>query len=412
VLGVMLQAPHADPPPVAVAVAVAAVATAVAVVLWQWRGTGGQLRAGGLRNWGESRCYYNSVLQAWAAARALHLSGETNDDGDSDACGPLQRSLREVASALNDAAPVPVASALADRVLREFRRAGGTVEGGQQDAHELLLRLVDALRRESLRRRAGQQGLAVALRGRPPMTLRPCFVRHSATSSLAAGWLARALADPPCWGLLSSSVVCLSCSASTVEMLVPFSCISVVLPLTTSVLTVKDCLAEHFRPDFLSGYTCANCTVQRRRSSGDACKLTLAPRLPRVLIMHFSRLPTLGYKNNARVKVDEFVDLAPFVRGRWDGGRDSAPPQPELYRLAAVIAHSGGAGSGHYVCFGRRGNTSGTEGDLDENGYDCWILASDERVVAVPFSAVQLASGVYMAVYEAVIGKASKTLLR
>lgn len=386
------------PPPLVVMLTVAAAATATAlmVVLWQRRGVGRHIHTGGLRNWGESRCYFNSILQAWAATGALTHTDDGAASSFSVVSRPLYDSIRNVAAALNTSSSLLETSHLADKVLSEFRRVGGTVQGGQQDAHEFLLRLFEAVHREARGRTT--DGLTVALCRDPRPRLQPCLVRGNA---IGGNWFARSLADPPCWGLLSTSVVCLSCTASSDELLVPFSCLTVVLPLTSRVLTVADCLAEHFRPDFLSGYNCGNCAARGRRTSTDACKLTLAPRLPRVLVIHFSRLPTLGYKNEARVKVEEIIDIARFVRGEWEVERNSPRPPPELYRLSAVIAHVGGAGGGHYICFRRSGDHRVRDGQ-DTTSAAQWVLASDERVTNVPFSAVQLAGGVYLVVYEAV----------
>ena len=96
------------------------------------------------------------------------------------------------------------------------------------------------------------------------------------------------------------------------------------------------------------------------------------------------------YKNDARVKVDETLDLSPHTGGDWEESTStSIRGEPDLYRLVAVVTHAGGANGGHYMCYRRRG--------------DGWVFASDEHVMPVSFSSVQFAAGVYLAFYEQVV---------
>jgi hypothetical protein len=97
------------------------------------------------------------------------------------------------------------------------------------------------------------------------------------------------------------------------------------------------------------------------------------------------------YKNEARIRVDATIDVGPHASAGWDSSSTQHAAAPELYTLTAVVCHIGNANSGHYVCYRRR---------LGVDGHTSWVLTSDERVITVPFSTVQLAGGAYLAFYE------------
>lgn len=231
---------------------------------------------------GESRCYVNAVLQALAATPTF-LSSLT-----ATRLGPLAETLSMLAEIVNRAGSVTAASTLADRVLAEFSLLSEQFGSGQQDAHEFLVRLLEALQVERVSSRCGislsaSSIISTAPRSRFP-ALRPvtgCIQRPTTI-------------EVPTRGLTSSCVVCLSCSHSSIEQIGEFRCVTCVLPLAGGVLSVGDCIAEHFRPQVIDGYACDMCSRRRLASSGSACKITRAPRLPPVFIVHFSRLATPG----------------------------------------------------------------------------------------------------------------------
>lgn len=275
----------------------------------------------GLRNRGESRCYFNAVLQALAATPTFiaittvldnpndggcernegnegkedvpvvhsHDSSEPHSDRSDT---PLANAMVALAISINQCDPVATASAIADRVLSEYCQQGGRFEYGEQDAHEFLVRLVEIVQTEQSAARLRRPALAapwmIGPRGTASTSgLRPCV--GGGRPGAGEGWR-----DPPTRGLLSSCVVCLSCSASTTEQIGEFSCVTCMLPIVGGVVSVAECLAEHFRPVLVSGYSCENCNTRGLPSSGSACKVTRAPRLPQVLVVHFSRVAAVG----------------------------------------------------------------------------------------------------------------------
>lgn len=107
-------------------------------------------------------------------------------------------------------------------------------------------------------------------------------------------------------------------------------------------VTLKNCLdAYHVENGLL--ITCDKCNTKARRSRRH--RITNPPGLLSIQLKRFN-MDAYGrtQKNRDHVHYDEVIDLSPW----------SAESDPSLvYRLQAVVAHSGGLKSGHYVAYVR-----------------------------------------------------------
>ena len=143
--------------------------------------------------------------------------------------------------------------------------------------------------------------------------------------------------------------------------------------------------------------------------SCDAChwrgrfsKRTLVARLSAVLCLH---LPRTTWQANGQVgKCDDHVafpetlDMFPYTDGAsitTESPAQPVPPPPDsgchLYQLTAVIVHSGGPSSGHFVTYRRRSDPAD----------DSWFYTSDALVRRASASEV-FSSAAYMLFYDPV----------
>ena len=91
------------------------------------------------------------------------------------------------------------------------------------------------------------------------------------------------------------------------------------------------------------------------------------------------------------------INLGPYLSSRYDAANIS-----NAYRLTSIVSHSGGAESGHYVCFVRQ-SASSTNSDTRSPHSECkdlytaehcdvsndrWMKFDDERAVEVSFTDV------------------------
>ncbi|KAJ2727552.1 ubiquitin-specific protease ubp1 [Coemansia sp. Cherry 401B] len=139
---------------------------------------------------------------------------------------------------------------------------------------------------------------------------------------------------------------------------------------------------------------------------GVSTRQTMIARPPRILVLHLSRsiyLPTGGTaKNPAHVQLQPLLDVSPFATTGHISTSASAPISGAahagekarrrncLFRLSAVVVHSGAHDSGHFCAY-RCVRT----GDAEQ-----WFLVSDIRAVPVPLEAVLDAGNGYLLFYE------------
>ncbi|KAJ2745898.1 ubiquitin-specific protease ubp1 [Coemansia sp. BCRC 34301] len=161
-------------------------------------------------------------------------------------------------------------------------------------------------------------------------------------------------------------------------------------------------------------------------------KQTMIARTPKILVLHLSRsifLPTGDtIKNTAHIRLQPLLDISPFsTTGHMRTGASkpiSGPDVPAgmssaaesythaqrnncLYRLSAVVFHTGAHNSGHYVAYRRV--PSVTDGNNDEASIKAeqpwaeearWFMLSDAVTSEVSLDTVLSAGTGYMLFYE------------
>jgi len=152
--------------------------------------------------------------------------------------------------------------------------------------------------------------------------------------------------------------------------------------------------------------------VSQERVEGGAVKQNTFGKLPECLCFHVQRTGFAGgqpYKRHDYVEfpltlaMDRYTHTSQLVRARaLDslGGRGAPTLLPGAlqaqYSLRAVVVHSGGIQSGHYVTYRR--------GPLGGRGASRWFHTSDSTVRQVPYSEVSRAPA-YMLFYEREAGE-------
>ncbi|KAJ2910731.1 ubiquitin-specific protease ubp1, partial [Coemansia aciculifera] len=163
-------------------------------------------------------------------------------------------------------------------------------------------------------------------------------------------------------------------------------------------------------------------------------KQTMIARTPKILVLHLSRsifLPTGDtVKNTAHVRLQPLLDISPFTTtGHMHTGASrpiSGPAIPTglssvadsymlaqrnncLYRLGAVVFHTGAHNSGHYFAYRRVSPSTETHDDDDEASIKSeqpwieearWFMLSDAETTEVSLDTVLTAGTGYMLFYE------------
>jgi ubiquitin carboxyl-terminal hydrolase 16/45 len=145
----------------------------------------------------------------------------------------------------------------------------------------------------------------------------------------------------------------------------------------------------------------------------DAVKrlLLLAPPPP-VLVVHLKRFcgSARTHKVGGHVAFPEVLDIAPYsARAAADdaAGAGAGALPALLFRLCAVVVHSGTMSGGHYIAYVRHGAPApfrhGKAGVLLQPSCgEAWALASDKSVQPATLADV-LAAEAYLIVYERVV---------
>lgn len=166
-------------------------------------------------------------------------------------------------------------------------------------------------------------------------------------------------------GVLQSDLTCGSCG-HVAETFDPCLDISLDLPTSwneTSILRLEDCLARFIKSETLppGSITCAGCN----REEVEMEKRMRIRQAPLVLAIHLKRFDGVAAKVDTPLRYPVRLKLDPFMVNNESGSEMASFPQYDLY---AVICHVGGVDSGHYTAYIRnRGE---------------WFLADDACVTA------------------------------
>ena len=243
-------------------------------------------------------------------------------------------------------------------VLKKYHMASDYFHGGQQDAQEVLMTILDLLD-EDMKEQNGDE---------PPDTENQDDVdmKNEGSSEVekaqdawdrGAGGTSSSVISDTFLGQLQSSVLCDGCKTrfTTYE---PFLELSLsVAPKSSkgffswlgfSSLTLSDCLFEYSSGDVLEGdelFFCDKCKCKTK-----ATKHLKLHRLPKALILNIKRFK---HTLKSTEKIDKFVsfplqglDLRSHVSFECPH-----PPEECIYDLYAVANHSGSLTMGHYIAY-------------------------------------------------------------
>ncbi|BGP39766.1 ubiquitin-specific protease doa4 [Rhodotorula kratochvilovae] len=317
----------------------------------------------GLVNLGNT-CYLACVLQALAATEPF-ANFFANDDY-----------LREINTTSRFGLKGQLAKAFA-RLIRtmqggEYRSVSPAqlrdtigrlsdqfLEPTQQDAHELLLALLDGLHED------------LNLVATPPPVAPVSPQREAELERLPEVVAAdqewekyRARNDSVIidffQGQMRNRMECMHCQQTSTTFS-PLQTLSLSIPTPRtprSVVTLSECIDEFLREEILQGENAWNCPSCRTLRS--TSKRFSVARLPQTLIIHLKRFTPLSTKLTTRVE----LPLAPLPLGHLlppfalDPPRGYALNAPHerrtTYELYAACCHLGEDGSGHYTTLLRR----------------------------------------------------------
>ncbi|KAJ2782511.1 ubiquitin-specific protease ubp1 [Coemansia interrupta] len=166
---------------------------------------------------------------------------------------------------------------------------------------------------------------------------------------------------------------------------------------------------------------------------GVSTKQTMIARTPKILVLHLSRsifLPSGdAVKNSCKVQLRPLLDISPFTTtGHMNTNaskpisgpaahastslfstdlRDQARRNNCLYRLSAIVVHTGGHNSGHYSSYRRIPSATGTDDDEvdthdnnNDNDSGRWFMISDLESAEVSLNTVMSSGDSYLLFYE------------
>jgi ubiquitin carboxyl-terminal hydrolase 8 len=160
-------------------------------------------------------------------------------------------------------------------------------------------------------------------------------------------------------GMYLNSTTCNGCTKNRVQSFEPYNSLSI--NLTPSDNTLHSILQQHFiENETVQDWECKKCN-----DNSGCSKTTKLWAMPNYLVIHLKRFNNQGKKINCNVTFPlTDLDLTEFIAS------EKGDPNKYLYTLYAVNCHSGTLNSGHYWSFCK---------NLDDN----WYLFNDSDVVKI-----------------------------
>ncbi|KNE98389.1 hypothetical protein PSTG_08309 [Puccinia striiformis f. sp. tritici PST-78] len=387
--------------------------------------------AGISNNASSNLCFLNSVIQALASTQEYtkYLKEIHSEKPKGEGSKPsIIEELLSIIEELNTPRPrntVLRPTKLIEALLANHASSSKLFNSNQQDAHELLMIILEAIDLEFERstkcRSSSQAGLAALLL--PTITNQSRNQRN------------------PFRGLMANRIACAACAFSAGIHHSPTEHLSISLPFCATC-TLEDCLKEYTILELLDDYFCRKCTLitteitlrnqindtkssKKRKElfkkiqlikeaiqfdpdkefddmiieqslckvwSSMSTKQTMFARPPRILTVHVSRSTMMGtggetvMKNPSKLRFPEILILDRFTTTESLSVRAEQPissadqPQPSVkrtigypYKLIALIVHQGNHLSGHYLTFRRIPSSFNT---LSAE----WLRVSDQEV--------------------------------
>lgn len=277
--------------------------------------------ATGLSNYGNT-CYMNSVMQALIHTPPLAYALLTQDletlQGD---LGGKPGVAFDAVSAMQNFARRSLQGTRSTNAPQEFNRnlkafAKPLRQGRQEDAHEYLRFLLEALQQNCL--------------SRANKSLKPDDPIRTTT-----------FVQKIFGGKLRSRVTCHNCGYNS-DTYDPFMDLS--LDVRKGINSLTDAFRAFTSKDSLTGSEKYKCDKCKRKV--DATKQFTIHSAPPALTIHLKRFTMLGGKISRQIEFAESINIAPYLSEKIGQAR---------YKLYATVHHYGsGPNSGHYVASVKR----------------------------------------------------------
>ncbi|XP_061392793.1 ubiquitin carboxyl-terminal hydrolase 36 [Musca vetustissima] len=293
-----------------------------------WKATGRKWDVGvGMMNVGNT-CYLNSTLQAlfhvpsmanWLMSDSAHMERCESTDSGCIICA-MAKTLQASQNSQSAIRPYFVYSKLKS-ICKHL------VMGRQEDAHEFLRYLVEAMEKSYLQRFRNYKELDQYSKETTPL------------NQILGGYL-------------KTSVKCLSCQ----HVSVTFQHFQDLLLDIRKADTIEEALEGYFARERLEdmGYKCEAC-----KKKVSATKQFSLDRAPIALCIQLKRFSMLGTKINKQITIKPRLDLTKFASRK-------IPGEQLTYRLVAMVTHLGASQHcGHYTAIGL--TESGTYYNYDDS---------------------------------------------
>ncbi|XP_066997947.2 ubiquitin carboxyl-terminal hydrolase 30 isoform X1 [Anabrus simplex] len=369
----------------------------------------------GLVNVGNS-CFINTLLQTLASCSHLidWLSSQKRIPGS------LADAVCTTIMVLNGQQPIEGEYYTPSIVLKALKLHGWVISAGEQDAHELFHIIISALKDEV--QATSFMGVSISDALGESSNDRLFHLRGHAVgfnpADVDAPEPPKTLGNPetavcrkiqehfksvlPFQGLLTSQLKCLSCNHKSPLLYDKFDSLSLSLPSLGGFLfkrlTLAHLLDNYVSTETVKGVECEGCSQDQKCSraiKSTAVKTLAFGKLPKCLCFHIQRTTWQpngeAVKRYDHVEFPEFLSMDPYTfsqvykrktlcelghsaqEGTKDGINERLSSSHarirHLYRLVAVIVHTGGVQSGHFITYRRA--------PFREH---CWYYASDHDV--------------------------------